>query len=181
MQKKLLTGMLLLLLIGAASFAGTVVAQESDEEEKVRDHTRSKTFALGIGAAIETDDDHPYRSHFRLAIAKVAPEDTEYEVKRGVVVINDEGSPVRYHVIPETWEINVREDNSAFTAEGTVEDIDGNTFEVSLDGNVLRELEHGWLYIVNGTFEGGDEEYELYYISAVIKRPAVKPTDAVRE
>jgi hypothetical protein len=177
MEKMLLAGTMAVLLL--AALLGTAVAQERDVvEEKVRPaETRNKILVVGVGVAVETDDNSPYRSQFRLAIAPVQGEDNEYEVKRGVVVINDEGSPVRYHVIPDTWEVKVREDNSAFTAEGMVEDEDGNTFEVSLEGELLREIKHGWLYIAKGKFEGGDLEYDLYYIAAAIKRTAVQPAE----
>ena len=136
-KKALLAGTMMLSLL-AAAFLIPVSAQESGEDddragdkardrarEKVRDEVRehrpdhpgNMTAFLGIGAAVETDENTMYRSHLRFGIAKANDAETDYVVKRGLITINDEGSPVRYQAIPDTWTIEVREDKSGFAAE----------------------------------------------------------------
>lgn len=184
-KKALLAGITMLLLVAASvSYAMPAMAQENGEEQQNErpQRQRAKTLAIGIGAAVDPDEDKMYRSHFKLGLQKASEEsETDFVVKRGIFVINDEGSPVRYPAIPETWEVEVREDHSAFNAEGNVEDSDGNVFSVELKGELLRETEHGALFVVKGEFSGDGEEYELYYISAVIKRPAVSPAASAVE
>jgi len=196
-KKVLLAGMLTLSLL-AAAFVIPASAQESGEEQtrdkvrekvrdKVREHrpdqARDGTMIIGIGAAIDTEENKMYRSHLRFGIANMAAAnsaDAEHKVIRGGIVINDEGSPVHYIAVADTWTIEVREDKSAFTAEGVVEDREGNRFDVSLEGELLHETEHGGLYLVKGKFSGGDQDYELYYLAAVLHREAVRQvTDAV--
>ncbi|MGH9878581.1 MAG: hypothetical protein ACRD5H_13170 [Nitrososphaerales archaeon] len=192
-KKALLAGMLMLSLIAAVSLI-PASAQESGEDDdrardKVRDRARDKvrdevrdhrpdhpgnmTALLGIGGAVETDENTMYRSHLRFGIAKASDTETDYVVKRGLITINDEGSPVRYHAIPETWTIEVREDKSAFAAEGAVKDSEDNEFRVSLNGELLQETKNAWLFIVKGDFHGNELEYNLYYLAVVLKRPAV--------
>ncbi|HLE34701.1 MAG TPA: hypothetical protein VI698_02315 [Nitrososphaerales archaeon] len=189
-KKVLLAGIMMLSLLVAA-FIIPASAQESSEDddrtrdkvrEKVRDQVRehrpdragNMTALLGIGAAVDTDENTMYRSHLRFGIAKVSDTETDYVVKRGLITINDEGSPVRYQAIPETWTIDVRDDKSAFAAEGAVKDSEDNEFRVSLNGELLQETKNAWLFIVKGDFHGDDLEYNLYYLAVVLKRPAVQ-------
>ncbi len=53
-----------------------------------------------------------------------------------------------------------------------VEDGEGNTFDVSLKGELIRETQRGFLYEIDGEFDGNDLEYELYYIGFVKKKTA---------
>jgi hypothetical protein len=188
-KKALFAGMMVLSLIAATTLI-PASAQESGEDddrtrdkvrEKVRDQVREQrpdragnmTALLGTGAAVDTEENTMYRSHLRFGIAKVSDAETDYVVKRGLITINDEGSPVRYHAIPDTWTIEVREDKSAFAAEGGVKDAEDNEFRVSLNGELLQETKNAWLFIVKGDFHGNELEYNLYYLAVVLKRPAV--------
>ncbi len=189
-KKVLLAGMMMLSLLAAALIipASAQGSGEDDDRarEKVREKVRDKvrehrsdigrnmTALLGIGAAVDTDENTMYKSHLKFGIAKASDTETDYVVVRGLITINDEGSPVRYQAIPETWTIDVREDKSAFAAEGAVKDSEGNEFRVSLNGQLLQETKNAWLFIVKGDFHGDDLEYNLYYLAVVLKRPAVQ-------
>jgi hypothetical protein len=172
-NKALIAGTLMLLLVATASLTPSL-AQQPPGEEQTRTQQNAKTLAFGIGAAVDADEDTIYRSHFKFGLVKSTSdsEDSDYEVRRGVVVINDEGSPVRYQAIPDTWNVEVDDNNDEFTADGKVEDSDGNIFDVSMNGESLRKTEHGSLYAVKGKFNGGDLDYELYYIAGVVQRAA---------
>lgn len=188
-KKALFAGMMVLSLIAATSLIPASAQESGEDDDRARDKVREKvrdqvrehrpdragnmTALLGIGAAVDTEENTMYRSHLRFGIAKVSDTETDYVVKRGLITINDEGSPVRYHAIPETWTIEVREDKSAFAAEGAVKDSEDNEFRVSLNGELLQETKNGWLFIVKGDFHGSDSEYNLYYLAVVLKRPAV--------
>ncbi len=118
-SKVLLASTMMLLLFVAATFASTVVAQENEEiegkvkQKHIRDgeqirHIRNGIFVGGVGAAVETDDVEAYRSAFRLTISEASSDtatDVDYQVMKGGVMIKDEGSPVRYHAIPESWTV----------------------------------------------------------------------------
>lgn len=171
-RKALLAGTTMLLLLAATLALSPAMAQENDTEKKVRPDKKpdkralkNGTFVTGFGAAVE--DDEAYRSHMRLALAKSDAASNNYEVKKGLVVINDKHSPVRYEVIPDTWTIEVREDNSAFSAKGQVQDQEGDTYDVSLAGDLLHQMSNGKLYSIKGTFSGNGEDYALYYFAVV--------------
>jgi hypothetical protein len=200
-KKVLLAGTAMLLLFAATLSFGPAMAQSNgddlDEKErkkvrpqerpdKERPH-RNGTFVMGMGAAIEDNGD-AYRSGMKLALAKNADDaaatDIEYTVRKGMVVINDEGSPVRYPVVADTWSIEFNED--AFHAAGVVEDADGNTYDVSVRGEALGKTKHGILYQVQGTFDGADGDYDLYYFVVVNEkqnrdRPSTSESDSVND
>jgi len=185
-KKVLLAGTVMLLLFAATITLGPAMAQQNDDDfdkkEKVRPHKerpdkerphKNGTFAAGMGVAIEENGD-AYRSHIKLVLAKsntdadaddTAATDSAYAVRKGMIVINDEGSPVRYAVVADTWTIEFNED--AFHAAGVVEDADGNTYDVAVRGEALGKTKHGILYQVQGTFDGADEDYKLYYFVVV--------------
>jgi len=185
-KKALLAGMMMLSLLAAAFIIPASAQGNSEDDDRTRDKVREKvrehrpdigrnmTALLGIGAAVDTDENTMYRSHLRFGIAKANDTETDYVVKRGLITINDEGSPVRYQAIPDTWTIDVREDKSAFAAQGAVKDSEDNEFRVSLNGELLQETKNAWLFIVKGDFHGDDLEYNLYYLAVVLKRPAVQ-------
>ncbi len=202
-KKALLAGTAMLLLFAATITVGPAMAQQNDDDfdkkEKVRPHKERPdkerphkgTFAAGMGVAIEDNGD-AYRSHIKLALAKsntdagadvgdtaAAAADSAYAVRKGMIVINDEGSPVRYPVVADTWAIEFNED--AFHAAGVVEDADGNTYDVAVRGEALGKTKHGIIYQVHGDFSGADEEdYKLHYF-VVVKEKAKADRPDVQE
>ncbi len=169
-RKALLAGTTMLLLLAATLALSPAMAQENDTEKKVRPDKKpdkrgleNGTFVTAFGAAVQEDEAH--RSHMHLALSKTDITSNNYGVKKGLVVINDKHSPVRYQVIPDTWKVS--EDNSAFSAKGQVQDQEGKTYDVSLAGDPLHQMSKGKLYSVKGTFSGNGEDYDLYYFAVV--------------
>lgn len=169
-RKALLAGTTMLLLLAATLALSPAMAQENDTEKKVRPDKnpekralKNGIFASGFGAAVQEDEAH--RSHMHLALSKTDTASNNYQVKKGLVVINDKHSPVKYEVIPDTWKVS--EDNNAFSAKGQVQDQEGSTYDVSLAGDLLHQMSKGKLYIVKGTFSGNGEDYALYYFTVV--------------
>jgi len=168
----------MLLLVAATLTMGPAMAQGNDAEKKIRPlkvNHKAGTYISGFGAAVEIveeGEDEIYRSHMRLALSKSDTENAGYVVRKGVIVINDEGSPVRYPVKPDNWKVEIGE--KTFSVKGQVEDSEGNNYDVSLTGELLHKTNYGKFYIVKGSFSGNGEEYSLYYL-ALIRENAVQP------
>ena len=102
-KKVLLAGIVMLSFLATVSLIPASAQERGTGEEQVRekvrpqerpDHTRNMTLVIGIGAAVDTEENMLYRSHFKFGIAKVSSStetDTDYQLKAGVIVINDEG------------------------------------------------------------------------------------------
>ena len=176
----LVAGITSLLVIGSITMS-TVVAEEIGKAEKhgaiKKEQAKDRALLLGGGLAIEDGDDKPYKSSMKLKLTKSNAEGTDYTVKQGLIVINDEDSPVRYPIIADKWSIQI-EDNG-FSASGYSQDTEGITYKVSLEGEYLNEANHGKFYLVKGEFQedanANGEVYELHYI---VMLTDVKPQSA---
>ena len=163
----------------------TAFAQESDPEvEAFAEPIHPRTVLVGTGAAVDQDD-HGYRSHFRMGIVQV-PEvtdvasDVNYEVKRGKFIVGKHDNRHVYTVLPDTWTITVSSDKTAYEAAGTVESKVGEVYDVKITGDKISDLQHGNLYFVTGTATGADGQvYDLFYISAMFERtPSIQTTSS---
>ncbi len=168
-QKILLAGAIVLLLLTASLAINQAEAKDNAKQSKLKAikkiNDKNKTFVLGGGIAIEQGEDKPYKSSMKLKFTESNTEDTGVTVKEGKIVINDEGSPVRYPVMADSW--NIELDASGFSADGYSQDSDGIMYKVSLEGEYLRDTSHGKLYLVKGEFSedaSDGEVYELHYI-----------------
>ena len=183
-NKKIWAGLIVMAAMLSVSVSySTAFAQESDlEAEAVERLVHPKTILAGTGAAV-SEDDQGWRSHFRMGIVSEpqtsdSNSDTEYTVKRGVFTVGKQDNRHFYSVIPETWEILVRSDKENFEASGTVENKEGKTYDVKIEGEKISDLQNGNLYYVLGTAinEDGDV-YELFYISPLVERNhSIQPT-----
>jgi len=175
-----------ILAVGSATlllFAATVavipaIAEEQNTPEKVRpfkerQHERPHgpiTVALGVGGAIEDGGNEIYRSHIRIAAVKNQnTTETDYVIKRGVLDIGYNRGGHKYELVPDTWVVNIREGNNPFSAEGKVQDRDGDQYLVSLSGKLLNHTQRGNLYFVEGKFSGDEDtdNFKLYYLMIV--------------
>ena len=168
-QKILLASATMLLLLAASLAINQAEAKDNAKEPKLRAikkvNDNNKTFVLGGGIAIEQGEDKPYKSSMKLKFIESNTENTGITVKEGKIVINDEGSPVRYPIIADRW--NIELNDSGFSANGYSQDSDGIIYKVSLEGEYLHDTSHGKLYIVEGEFSedaSDGEVYELHYI-----------------
>lgn len=168
-QKILLASATMLLLLTATLAINQAEAKDNAKEPKLRAikvNDKNKTFVLGGGIAIEQGEDKPYKSSMKLKFTESGTEGTGVTVKEGKIVINDEGSPVRYPVIADRFHIEMNA--SGFSADGYSQDSDGITYKVFLEGEYLRDTSHGKLYLVEGEFSedaSDGEVYELHYIA----------------
>lgn len=172
---------MLTLLTTSMSFS-SAIAETDERPDKKRVHV--KTILTGVGGAVDSED-HGHRSWFKIGMIPSSDTATdaasnEAQIKRGQFVIRDNDTREKYHVVPDTWSIDVRPDKSGFSAFGNVEDKNGDVFKVELSGEHLRDLANGKMYLVTGILSGGEISYELYYISAMFDRlPRIDsaPTD----
>ena len=169
-QKILLASATMLLLLAASLAINQAEAKDNAKEPKLRAikkvNDNNKTFVLGGGIAIEQGEDKPYKSSMKLKFIESNTENTGITVKEGKIVINDEGSPVRYPIIADRW--NIELNDSGFSANGYSQDSDGIIYKVSLEGEYLHDTSHGKLYLVEGEFSedaSDGEVYELHYIA----------------
>ena len=161
----------------------TAFAQESDlEAEAVERLVHPKTILAGTGAAVG-EDDQGWRSHFRMGIVSEpqtgdSNSDTEYTVKRGMFIVGKQDNRHFYSVVPDTWKMEVRPDKENFAASGTVENKEGKTYDVKIEGEKISDLQNGNLYYVLGIASNEDGDvYELFYISPLVERdPSIKST-----
>jgi len=181
-QKILLASATMLLLVTATLAINQAEAKDNAKEPKLRAikkiNDTNKTFVLGGGIAIEQGEDKPYKSSMKLKFTESNTQDAGIRVKEGKIVINDEGSPVRYPVIADTWDIELNA--GGFSADGYSQDSDGIIYKVSLEGEYVRDTSHGKLYLVEGEFSedaSDGEAYELHYI-ALFMEPASQPAKA---
>jgi hypothetical protein len=186
----LAVGSATLLLFAAMVAAIPAIAQEQNTEQReqvrpVKERPHGPiTVALGFGGAVEENGSEVYRSHIRIAAVKSDAEDADFTVKRGVLDIGYNRGGHKYEVVPDTWTVNIREDNSAFSAEGKVQEREGEQYSVSLSGELLDGTKNGNLYFVNGKFsgDGEDEEtYKLYYLMIVHEKTTVDKKVKTRE
>lgn len=100
-----------------------------------------------------------------LRVEKEAGETIHFQLHKGLVVINNEGSPVRYQMVPDTWQVQLVKPNQNFVASGKVMDRDKQTYEVTLQGDLRRSIERGVILTVTGTFAGAGVNYDLFFIA----------------
>ncbi len=161
----------------------TAFAQESELRVERTDRPNYfGTFLVGNGAAVG-EDDSGWRSHFKMGIFETETDDsghTEYEVKRGVFAVGKQDERRFYSVIPDTWEVSVSPNMKSFDASGKVENQEGEIYDVEISGDEISNLQHGNLYYVTGSATGSDgEEYNLFYISALVERnPSTQTTSS---
>ena len=133
---------------------------------------------LGMGVAVEQPGGDPHRSRIGfLAIVNSTDEgSSQLSIRRGLIVINDEGSPVRYQMVPDTWHGIVHNNGKGFDAEGKVSDADGNLYNVKLKADEIRETSRGTLIQIEAGFSGQGEHYDITYLAllsrVVRERPA---------
>jgi hypothetical protein len=173
LSKQLLAGVFMLMLTAAALGIPQAQAQERTDETRTVEpkpmRIKTTAIAIGTGAAVDAAGEL-HRSHYRFALADSATTDSDYNVKKGQMMIRDDRTRNFYKALPETWKINVSYDGSSFSATGHVVSSSGKTFDVSLEGSKIRDVRDGHLYRVQGKFVGNGLEYELHYLSAIFKR-----------
>ncbi len=181
-NKTIFAGLIMMAAMLSVSFTYTTAfAQESDLRiERADRPIHIGTFLVGNGAAVG-EDDSGWRSHFKMGIVESESNDsghTQYEVKRGVFAVGKHNERHLYSVISDTWEVSVSPNMKSFDASGKVENQEGKVYDVEISGDEISDLQHGTLYYVSGTATGSDgEEYDLFYISALVeKTPSTQAT-----
>jgi hypothetical protein len=171
-SKTIIAGLLMLTMFTSSIAYSNAFAQETDVEI-LPEHRPAVTFMAGAGAAVSQEDDHGYRSHFKLGMVQVQDDDeVQLEVKRGKFVAAHKA----YHIVPDTWKVEVSSDGEEFEASGIVENDEGNFIDIEIKGEKIRDLQRGALYYVTGEATDGETEWDLYYISAMFERtPRITP------
>lgn len=177
-NKTIFAGLALMaVLISTSVVYETAFAQEFEKERKLSDRPMHMgTFLAGSGAAV-SEEDKPWRSHFRMGLEEVQTDDNghaQYDVKRGVFAVGKHDERHVFSVISDTWQISVSPNEKSFDASGQVENQDGLVYEVEISGDEISDLENGSLYFVSGTATGNGEVYELFYISGLVDRTAIQ-------
>lgn len=180
-NKTIFAGLIMMaVLLSSSVVYNTAFAQNLERERQLSDRPLNiGTILVGSGAAV-SEDNHAWRSHFKMGIEEVQTVDnghTEFEVKRGVFVI---GNPDQRHVLSvmsDTWQVSVSPNEKSFEASGNVENEDGQIYEIEISGEEISILEHGNLYYVAGTATNSEGEvFNLFYISALIDRTSIETT-----
>ncbi len=179
-SKTIIAGLMVMAVMLSLSLTySRAFAQESDIERQAVDKiVRPHTILTGTGAAVG-EDNHGWRSHFRLGIISETPDTDvapEYKVKQGMFVVGKQDNRHVFSVIPDTWTISVRSDKTSFDASGQVENRDGKIIDIKITGEKIAELQHGNLYNVKGTASDGDGKvYDLFYFSTMYDRnPSIR-------
>jgi hypothetical protein len=182
-QKTIIAGLMVMAAMLSVSVTySTAFAQESDVAvEAIEKPIHLRTVLVGTGAVV-AEDDHGYRSHFRMGIVADpsvtdVASDVNYEVKRGKFIVGKYDDRRIYSVMPDTWTVTVSADKTVFDANGQVENRAGEVFDVMISGEKISDLQRGNLYYVSGFASNEDGEmYDLFYISALFdKNPTVRP------
>lgn len=178
--KTIIAGLMVMAIMLSLSLTySRAFAQESDIERQAVDKlTRPHTILAGTGAAVG-EDNHGWRSHFRLGIVSENQDTSvtpEYQVKQGMFVVGKQDNRHVFSVITDTWTMSVRSDKTSFDASGTVENRDGKTLDVKITGEKIAELQQGNLYNVKGTASDVDGKvYDLFYFSTMYDRnPSIR-------
>ena len=168
-------------LISTSVVYETAFAQEFERERKLSEKPPHQgTFLVGSGAAV-SEEDKPWRSHFKMGLTEVQTEGNgheQYEVYRGIFAVGKHDQRQIFSVLPETWQVSVGPNEKSFEASGEVENQDGIVYEIEISGDEVSDLENGNLYFVSGTATGNGEEYELFYISGLIDRTSNQSTSS---
>ncbi len=157
-----MAGVLLVAALSATVwFPSYAAAQNGDGERRIG-------IAHGLGVAVNSDTEEGTKSVFHMLIRPNDDEDTEekeYELLRGMLGIKVDDERVRYTMVPDTWDVAVSEEDETFEASGQVENEDGDEFDVQLTGTHGIDIKNGAIWVIEGSFEGEDVEYELFYIA----------------
>ncbi len=157
-----MAGIILVAALSATAwFPSYAAAQNEDGQRRVG-------IVHGFGVAANSDTEQGTKTIFHMLIQPDDDEDTEeteYSLVRGVVGIVDDGEKVRYTMVPDTWDIAVSEEDETFEASGQVENEDGDEFDVQLTGTHGIDIENGAIWVIEGSLEGEDLEYQLFYIA----------------
>jgi hypothetical protein len=166
-----MAGVLLVAALSATVwFPSYAAAQNGDGERRIG-------IAHGLGVAVNSDTEEGTKSVFHMLIRPNDDEDTEekeYELLRGMLGIKVDDERVRYTMVPDTWDVAVSEEDETFEASGQVENEDGDEFDVQLTGTHGIDIKNGAIWVIEGSFEGEDVEYELFYI-ALTRTPTYGP------
>ena len=179
-NKTIFAGLIMMAAILSVSLTySSAFAQEPEREMKSNErHLYTGTFLVGNGVAV-SEDENALRSHFRMGIVESQTDDSghaEFEVKRGVFFAGKHDDRQHLTVIADTWEVSVSPNQKSFDASGTVENQEGEVYEIEISGDEISNLEQGTLYYVTGTATDDDEVYDLFYISALAeKTPSIQP------
>ena len=168
-------------LISTSVVYETAFAQEFEGERKSSDRPLHMGTFLGGSGAVVSEEDKPWRSHFKMALEEVQTDDNghdQYEVNRGVFAVGKHDHRQKFSVIADTWQVSVSPNDKSFDASGEVENQDGLVYEVEISGDEISDLENGSLYFVSGTATGNGEVYELFYISGLVDRTSIQATSS---
>jgi hypothetical protein len=121
----------------------------------------------GTGLAIEEPDGNLHKSKlgFIAVIESKEGASIHFNVRKGLLTINEQGKPVNYTMIAETWHGTVQGDGKSFKAEGKVTDATGNTYTVTLKGEPIRQTPKGIFINIQGNLTGKGENYILIYLA----------------
>jgi len=122
---------------------------------------------MGVGLAVKEPNGDLHRSKlgFIAVVESKEGDSIHFTVKKGLLVITYNGNPVKYPMAAETWHGVVQGNGKGFTAEGKVSDAEGNTYNVILKGNPIRQTPKGILISIQGSLSGKGEHYDLMYFA----------------
>lgn len=163
-----MAGAVLAAILAVSAFSPTVALAQSDEAARAVDE-RPKVigFTSGLGVGIATDTaGQDYRTAFKV-VAKLKDDNStatkEFEIKRGAIAVAVGGERIRSTMVPETWKVAVAQDGLTFTATGQVQDEQGKSYSVTLEGYFAKHTRLGNLWSIEGTMSGEGLSYELHY------------------
>lgn len=169
----------LILSLSITPMFSIVVAEENEKQPRLslENHVNQKiTILSGYGIATDRDDE-VYKSHIKLTGEIIHNNDTDsskqFQVLRGGIVINDNGTRAKYSIINETWSATLSE--GKFVASGSVQDEEGNEYQVSLKGNTIRRSVRGVQMLVEGELNGDESSFKLQYITVLKHKHARMP------
>lgn len=162
----------LILSLSITPMLSIVVAEENEKQPRsfLEDHVNQKIIILnGHGIAIDRQDEQVFRSRIRLAgeitFSNNTDSSKQFQLLRGGIMINDNGTRIKYSIINETWSITLSE--GKFVATGAVQDEEGNEYQVSLKGNAIRRSVRGVQMLIEGELNGNESSFKLQYITVL--------------
>jgi len=169
-KKTIITGLAVMsVMLSVLATYNVAFAQESDDS--------SFTTLHATGALVDQANNNGHRSTLWLGFEKdpantEEDSDSDYEVNRATLVLRkyDDSKVFSFHifsVVPDSWTMTVNSDNTEFEATGEVHTGDGIVYDLEINGEFMSEMENGNLYLINGTFSGDDETYDIFFISVM--------------
>ncbi len=131
-------------------------------------HAEAAFEMRGSGAALMSGNDPKlYQSVLRMELSSPST------ITKGTFLVYGNGEFLHAYLVPQSWSFSYDRDGS-FHGEGLIQTTQGQSFNMTLDGNRIFATNSGSLWKVSGDMEGSNTDVILtYLVTGTDPRPAV--------